>query len=339
MNVRTKLNGKIPSQKEKKGCQHVKTLGPVPNLEEHVRPDWWRTIFNSFYLKTDGDVVDDINITRKEIDLFVEFLGLSGGEKILDLCCGQGRHAFELARRGFQHVEALDRSHYLVQKAKVQSKNEGLFVPFHEGDARKLPYPTDYFDVVLILGNSFGYFETIQDDLRVLKEISRVLKPGGRLLIDVADGEFLKRNYQPRSWEWIDNKYFVCRERSLSLDEQRLISREVIVHVNKGVIVDQFYAERLYTRESAEGLLSAAGFSELQFHGDISPNSQRNQDLGMMEKRLILSSKIEKTWTPVTTRKRAETVKTIAVLFGDPSKVDPLKPSAVFDDDDFYTID
>jgi D-alanine-D-alanine ligase len=49
-------------------------LGPVPDLEEHVRPDWWRRIFNYLYLKTDGDVVEDINITRWEVDLFQNIL-------------------------------------------------------------------------------------------------------------------------------------------------------------------------------------------------------------------------------------------------------------------------
>ena len=79
----------------------IKILGPVSNLEEHVHPDWWRNIFNELYLKTDGDVVADQNITSKEISLFSEFLKLSKNDKILDLCCGQGRHSLELVRRGF----------------------------------------------------------------------------------------------------------------------------------------------------------------------------------------------------------------------------------------------
>ncbi|MBL7086535.1 MAG: class I SAM-dependent methyltransferase, partial [Candidatus Cloacimonetes bacterium] len=213
-----------------------KVLGPVMNLEEHIRPDWWRSIFNPIYLKTDADVVDDQSITRSEVDFFSKILRTSPEDKILDLCCGQGRHSLELARREFQNVEGLDRSHYLIQKAKSQAKKEALNVRFRESDARKLPYPPDAFDVVMILGNSFGYFETIQDDLRVLREVFRVLKPWGRLLIDVADGEYLREHFQPRSWEWIDKKHFVCRERSLSLDKQRLISREVVSHVKKGVI-------------------------------------------------------------------------------------------------------
>ncbi|MBT9148218.1 MAG: D-alanine--D-alanine ligase [Syntrophomonadaceae bacterium] len=322
---------------KKQGCQK-RVLGPVVNLEEHVRPDWWRSIFNSIYLKTDADVVDDQSITMSEVNLFLKILRISPEDKILDLCCGQGRHSLELARLGLQNVEGLDRALYLIQKAKSQAKKEHLNVRFREGDARKLTYPSDTFDVVMLLGNSFGYFETIQDDMRVLKEIFRVLKPQGRLLTDVADGGYLMEHFRPRSWEWIDKRYFVCRERSLSLDKQRLISREVITHVEKGVIADQFYAERLYTRESLNELLKKGGFSDITIHGEISPDSQRNQDLGMMERRIITTAVVRKEWTPVK-RRRKELIKNVIVILGDPTKPDPLKPSCVFDDDDLYTID
>jgi len=329
-------SGQKASPRTKGPSGGPKSLGPVPILEEYVQPDWWRLIFNATYLKTDGDVVSDQQVTTKEVDSFSGILNLSPQETILDLCCGQGPDALELARRGFLNVEGLDRSHYLIQKAKTQAKKEGLSVKFREGDARKLPYHPDTFDVVMILGNSFGYFETIQDDLRVLREVFKVLKPWGRLLIDVADGEYLKKKFQPRSWEWIDKRYFVCRERSLSLDKQRLISREVVTHVEKGVIADQFYAERLYTRKSITELLQTAAFTNIAIHGQISGDSQRNQDLGMMEKRIVVTAAARKDWTP---RKKKELTKNVVVIFGDPAKPDPLKPLRVFDDDDLYTID
>jgi len=327
-----------PAPNGKKERFKRRVLGPVPDLEEHVHSSWWRNIFNSLYLKTDGDVVEDQKITSEETDLFFSILNLSEDDKILDLCCGQGRHTLELARRGFKSVEGLDRSHYLIQRAKSQVRKEGLDVRFKEGDARKLPYPPDTFDVVMILGNSFGYFETVEDDLRVLREVFRVLKPWGKLLVDVTDGGYMKESFQPRSWEWIDKRFFVCRERCLSHDEQRLISREVITHVEKGVIADQFYAERLYTKESLPQILQTAGFSNVSFHGELSPDSQRNQDLGMMEKRLIVTSIVKKDWTPERKRPKEEE-KNIVVVLGDPNKPDPLKPLAVFDDDDLYTID
>jgi len=327
----------IPKRREKLR-QLRKVLGPVQDFEQHVSPDWWRKIFNSLYLKTDGDVVEDGEITRQEVNLFSEILNLSPEDKILDLCCGQGRHSLELTSRGFKYVEGLDRSHYLIQKAKGRAKKEGIEVKFREGDARKLTYQTDTFDIVIILGNSFGYFETMQDDLRVLKEVFRVLKPWGKVLIDIADGEYLRKNYQPRSWEWIANEYFVCRERSLSFDKQRLISRELINHINKGVIADQFYSERLYTKKSIVELLEEAGYSNINFHWELSPNSQRNQDLGMMKQRIIVTAVVKKEWTPIRKKKKEE-IKNIVVIFGDPGKPDPLKPFSVFDDDDFYTVD
>jgi len=327
-----------PPQRIKNGKDRKKVLGPVSDLEAHVRSDWWNRIFNYLYLMTDADVLDDVSITSREIDIFLNILKLSPEDRILDLCCGQGRHSLELARRNFQNVEGLDRSHYLIQKAKARAKRDEVNIRFREGDARKIPYVPDIFDTVMILGNSFGYFETIQDDLRVLKEVFRILKPWGKLLIQVTDGDYLKEHFKSRSWEWIDKKHFVCRERSLSLDEQRLISREVITHTEKGVMADQFYAERLYSKESLARLLETAGFSDITFHGQISPDSKRNQDLGMMEKCIIVTAATKKEWTLVK-KKPKEAVKNVVVILGDPNKPDPLKPSANFDDDDFYTID
>ncbi|MFX0026454.1 MAG: methyltransferase domain-containing protein [Candidatus Hermodarchaeota archaeon] len=313
-------------------------LGPVSNLEEFVKEDWWKKIFNAYYLKTDGDVVEDQKITSFEVDFYSKVLGIRPDHYILDLCCGQGRHTIELAKRGFENIEGLDRSRYLIQKAKANAKKLGLICKFREGDARKLPYHPDSFDIIVILGNSFGYFESIKDDYQVLKEVFRILKPWGKILIDLTDGEYLKDNFQSRSWEWIDKNYFVCRERSLSLDKQRLISREVINHVNKGVLVDQFYAERLYTKKSISEILEKLGFSDIKFHGTITPDSQRQQDLGMMERRIIVSAVVKKEWTEIK-RKSSPDEKKIVVIFGDPNKPDTLKPSNLFDDDDLYTID
>jgi len=323
--------------KKKKRCI-PKSLGPVSNLEEHVKPDWWQTIFNPFYLKTDGDVVNNDIATKREIDLFVDILNLKTEDAILDLCCGHGRHSLELARRGFKNIHGLDRSRYLIRKAKNQANKEGLNIKFREGDARRMFFPDDSFDSGLILGNSFGYFETIKDDLRVLKEVFRKIKPHGKLLIDVSDGHYMRDNFQPRSWEWIDRKSFVCRERSLSLDGQRLISREIISDVTGGVVVDQFYSERLYNRQSLTKLLEEVGFTDVTFHGEFKSDSRRNQDLGMMEKRIIVTAVARKEWTPrKITAKQA--TRNVTVLFGDPRKNDPVKPLGVFSDDDFYTID
>jgi D-alanine-D-alanine ligase len=274
----------------KTAIKTVRSFGPVTRPESYVNPEWWRHIFNALYLKTDGDVVDDENITRHETRLFIKLLQLKKENTILDICCGQGRHCSEFYKRGFTNVEGIDRSAFLVAKARNKSKLNGYKIVFKEGDARNLQYPPDSFDVVTILGNSFGYFQHTADDIRVLQSAFKILKPGGKILIDIADGSFLKHKFVPRSWEWINNNYFVCRERSLSANKKKLISREVITHTRKGVIADQFYAENLYTENEIKFLLQQAAFTNIILHSSLKVNSIRDQDLGMMENRIILTA-------------------------------------------------
>lgn len=335
--VKTSLNQKTAShtRKNKKFPQAAATLGPVEDLELYVKADWWLHLFNSNYLRTDGDVVSDSDITRREVSRFLKAMSPQKDSSILDLCCGQGRHVLELARRGYTKVSGLDRSPYLIRRARQIKKSEGLQAEFKEGDARRLPYRSDTFDHLLIAGNSFGYFETAEEDMRVLDEACRVLKNGGQIVIDITDGDQMRSRFEPRSWEWIDRNYFVCRERSLSSDGQRLISREVITHVGKGVIADQFYAERLYSRGSIQNLLRSAGFEAVEVVEQIEGESTRNQDLGMMGRRLLVTGRLRKdaglAFSPRPIRK-------ITVLLGDPKHHDIVKPDGIFDDDDHATI-
>ena len=270
------------------------TLGPVNDLENHVNPEWWKHLFNSLYIKTDGDVVNDDGITRNEVDIFLQILNIDKEALILDVCCGQGRHSFEFFERGYVNITGLDRSPYLITKARQKGKDHNLSIKFKEGDARKLPFRENTFDVIMILGNSFGYFECLKDDLQVLCSAGKVLKPGGKLLLDVADGNFLKTHFKARSWEWINKTHFVCRERCLSASGKKLISREVITQTNKGVIADQFYSENLYDSNDLVDLLKLSGFEDIIVSQSLEVRSQRNQDLGMMENRIIISGSLMK---------------------------------------------
>ena len=86
-----KITKVLPVKKNGKNGNAV--LGPVDNLELHLQPDWWRRIFNSMYLKTDADVVEDKQITKSEVELFTSILKVEKDSQILDLACGQGRHS------------------------------------------------------------------------------------------------------------------------------------------------------------------------------------------------------------------------------------------------------
>lgn len=343
---------------KKAACEPPRrSLGPVENLESFVPAEWWRSLFGPTYLLTDADVMDEA-VTQREVTRFIQTLHLAPSDSVLDLCCGHGRHALELARRGIA-AEGLDRSRYLIRKAREAARRDLLHVCFREGDCRELPYAAGSFDAVLLAGNSYGYFDDTEDNTKVLREIVRVLKPGGRLLLDIADADFLREHFTPRSWEWLDEMHFVCRERTLAKDGSRLYSREVITHTEQGVLTDQFYAEHLYGPEQLKQLLLDAGFGEVSLDGTHTPASERNQDLGMMGHRRLISATCRHLngWAvnghPANGRarddvralrysshgKRSPQQRHVAVVMGDPHLPDDMKLGGVFDEDDFYTID
>jgi D-alanine-D-alanine ligase len=311
------------------------SLGPVADLESHLPEEWWRKLFNALYVKTDGDVVENADNTRNEVDIVLRSLNLQPQDHILDLCCGQGRHALELARRGFHNITGVDRSRYLIRLARKRASAERLTVSFREGDARRPRLPDSSLDAVCILGNSFGYFSKKRDDEKVLKSVSNLLKPSGVLFLDLAEGAWIRANFEQRSWEWIDEHHFVCRERSLAADGERLISREVVVHDETGVLADQFYAERLYTRDSMQMLLDQLGYRNVRHHDDISSLSSRQQDLGMMARRMIITADAPP--KAVKSKGRPKPLN-VAVLMGDPRLPDNIKRDGQFNSEDLETV-
>lgn len=314
-----------------------KTVGPIPDLERHLPTEWWRTLFNSIYLKTDGDVVENERNTTREVDLLIKAAGLEPNDRILDLCCGQGRHCLELARRGFLNVTGMDRSRYLIRLARKRAKQEGLNIGFHEGDARRFRFNEDYFHCVALMGNSFGYFDREEDDIAVLLSSQRVLRTGGTLAMDLADGDWLKKNFEKRSWEWIDQNHFVCRERSLAADGKRLVSREVVVHAEKGVLADQFYAERLYSKADIAQMLERTGFQNIRVHEAVVTDSDRKQDLGMMAHRMFITAIAPRRTTPQ--RRKGPAFSKVTVVLGDPRLPDVVKRNGQFNPEDLETVE
>ncbi len=147
-----------PKPKRQRRVSARSCLGPVADLETHLPAEWWRKLFNALYVKTDGDVVENAENTKREVDFVVAAAKVQPHSHILDLCCGQGRHCLELARRGFKNGMGVDRSRYLIRLAKKRAQAEGLQVLFKEGDARNPRLPENSFDCVAVMGNSFGYF-------------------------------------------------------------------------------------------------------------------------------------------------------------------------------------
>lgn len=260
--------------------------GPVPSLEAHLRSDWWRTLFTETYLLTDGDIVENDANTRADVDQILEIVAPAKAAPIIDLCCGQGRHLLELWRRGFTSLTGVDQAPALIDLAIARARSRGADVRFIEGDVRSAQIASRAFDVALMLGNAFGYMHTEADDLNVLRVARGALSEGGAFVIDVSDGDWVRSSFAPRSWEWLEDGHVACRERELTADGSRVVCREVVLSLRQGLVKDQVYAERLYTRASLASALERAGFSRVDVLPAPTTDSSRGQDLGTMAHRI-----------------------------------------------------
>jgi SAM-dependent methyltransferase len=122
-----------------------------------------------------------------EMEFLIELLDLKPDEAILDVASGAGRHALELARRGFRRVTALDLSDQLLAIGKRTAEALDLRVEFVKGDPRR-PVKKAEFDVAIILGGgAFGLMESDEENDRILDATFTALKPGGRVAISAMN--------------------------------------------------------------------------------------------------------------------------------------------------------
>lgn len=130
--------------------------------------------------------------TRQEIDFLVEVLDLRPGSRVLDVGCGPGRHALELARRGID-VHGVDISAPFVRIAREAAASEGLTnVTFDRHDARELiSLDAGEFDAAICLcQGAFGLMRSPAEDHRVLAGVAALVRVGGRLALSAFNAYF-----------------------------------------------------------------------------------------------------------------------------------------------------
>jgi SAM-dependent methyltransferase len=199
-----------------------------------------------------------------EVDNIVALLDLKPGMQILDLCCGIGRHALELARRGY-HVTGVDRTERYLERAKRQAESDGLKVEFIQDDMRTFCQP-NRFDAAINMFTSYGYFDDSEDDRRVAENMHESLKSGGRFLIHTQGKEVLARNFRER--EWTDNDGVILVEQCRVLDNwSRIHSHWMIFDGDKRDDVE--ISLRLYSASELVALLSDCGFGEIDIYGSL----------------------------------------------------------------------
>lgn len=249
-----------------------------------VDPAWWKTLFDEVYLLTDARSVCDPQITRREVDLICRLLPMQDGHRILDLCGGHGRHSLELSRRGFAACTLLDYSKTLINIAKSTACQNNLEIKFICGDARQMEIAPESYDHVIIMGNSLGYVQEEGADAKIISEAFRVLRAGGWILLDVADGKAVRSSFRANAWHEIGAGVIVCRQREIQ--EPFVCAREIVLSKTDGLIRDQNYAIRIYDAADVSNLLAISGFNRIDIHTEISPHTA-DGDYGFMNNRML----------------------------------------------------
>jgi SAM-dependent methyltransferase len=161
------------------------------------KSEWWASYFDAQYLK-EYEPLFALERDRREVGRLIEVLGLPSGSRILDVPCGQGRHAHLLAEAGFD-VDGLDYSRDLLTLAR--KRGTGPRLRYARGDMRKLPARwSRRFDAVVNLFTSFGFFVDPRDDAKVIAEMARVLKPGGYLAWHGGSRDGVMAKFLARDW-------------------------------------------------------------------------------------------------------------------------------------------
>ncbi|HOJ61294.1 MAG TPA: methyltransferase domain-containing protein [bacterium] len=169
--------------------------------------------------------------TGMELDFCEKVLRWRKDHLILDAPCGAGRHGWELARRGYT-VVGLDFSSYLLTQAQGIREPADAPPRWVRGLMQRLPFRDGSFDFVICLFSSFGYGDTEEENLHIVKEYARVLRPGGKVLIDVMNRHFVLSglNQVHRS---VHGNITVSEYRTLT-DNQRRLHNRITVHFPDG---------------------------------------------------------------------------------------------------------
>lgn len=197
---------------------------------------------------------------EQEVKAMIDWLELPKGARVLDLCCGMGRHSLALARFGYD-VTGIDLSDVLL--AEARKKDEKDEVRWIRGDMRELPFDRE-FDAVVNLFTSFGYFDREEDNARVIFELARVLKPGGRFVIDFLNPNQVRANLVPESMRTTEG----YRIRETRWIEGGFVKKRIGVADPEGAERTYLEQVRLYEREDFERMLGAAGLLIDEVLGD-----------------------------------------------------------------------
>ena len=196
-------------------------------------------------------------------------LEMKPGESILDLACGFGRYSIPLAKMGYT-VTGIDINPDFVKEASGKASELNLNAHFRCADMREFSEPDGYANII-IMYNSFGYFQDPGDDRKVIDNCFRSLKPGGKLLLQEVTRDFIVANIHSRqSRNWFEETDGTIRLEENNTNEDWTWSTTKWILIKGSERREFTYGMRIYSTAEYIELFSSAGFENPETFGGIS---------------------------------------------------------------------
>jgi SAM-dependent methyltransferase len=208
---------------------------------------------------------------KQQVDFLLNHISISKNAKILDLCCGNGRHAIELKKLGYD-VLGVDLSSELLDIARSKASESNLDLKLYRCDMREIPYENE-FDLVVQFFTSFGYFDTDAENQKVLFAISKALKENGQFMIDYMNPDYVMDNLVEKDEKQVSDDIKLIQERWV---ENSRVNKKITMIKNGET---SFYNEsvRMYSLQEIKCMLNQAGLMLNKTYGNFD-GSEYNKD-------------------------------------------------------------
>jgi SAM-dependent methyltransferase len=249
---------KPPPRPKRDARDPMPTIAETP-LTKQRRP-WWEDVFGEDFQRATSRLKDPQ--IKREVNFIEESLGVAPGGVVLDLGCGAGYHAVELARRGYG-VVGYDLSLFQLALAAEVAQESGQKLNLLQGDMREMAFE-EMFDGVFCWNTTFGYFEE-EKNFAVAQRVFRALRPGGMFLLDAINRDFAIQ--QSPNQTWFEGDACVCMD-DMNVDfiTSRLkVKRSLIL--DDGRTRESIYSIRLYSLHELGKILHDVGFRVTEASG------------------------------------------------------------------------
>jgi SAM-dependent methyltransferase len=237
--------------------------------------EFWRELYPYMF------PAERLTAATEQVAQILALSGCSGG-KVLDLCCGPGRHAVEFAKRGLE-VTGVDGSTFLLDRARERALEAGILVEWVQEDMRRFRRPAT-FDLACSIFTSFGYFADEEDDLAVLRNVQESLRDGGVFVMELIGKEWLARNWKDSLVTQFPDGCLLLQRPQVREDWSRVENEWVLI--KDGSSRSFHFEHTIYSGRELKERLEACGFKNVRLHGDLQGSSY-----GLEARRLVVAAR------------------------------------------------